>query len=107
MDSKSRLVLPLEIRDSLGLNKNDSRVILKLFKDNDSLLLKFEKPSLDTNVTLCSKNVSFFWKSLYDLDGLVVRIEDCGSSDPGPNPGPGPLWGFEESSNPFGFFLDQ
>ena len=58
LDNKSRLVLPLEIRDSLGLNKNDSRVILKLFKDNDSLLLKFEKPSLDINSTLCSKNVS-------------------------------------------------
>ena len=57
LDSKARLVLPLEIRDSLGLDKSNCRVILKLFKDNDSLLLKFEKPSLDIQTTLCSKNV--------------------------------------------------
>lgn len=55
LDSKSRLVLPLEIRDSLGLDKNNKQLIIKLFKDNDSLLLKLEKSDLSVG-KLVSKN---------------------------------------------------
>jgi hypothetical protein len=55
LDSKSRLVLPLEIRDSLGLDKNNRKLTLKLFKDNDSLLLKLEKSDLSDG-KLVSRN---------------------------------------------------
>gem|GEM_PF-2316997 len=47
LDSKSRLVLPLEIRESLGLDSNSNqKIVMKAFKDNESLVFKFEKADL-------------------------------------------------------------
>jgi len=60
LDSKFRLVLPLEIRDFLGLDRLNRKIILKVFKDNDSLFLKLEKPKIGIQAKAYSKNVSVF-----------------------------------------------
>lgn len=57
LDSKARLVLPLEIRDFLGLVNKNQKLLIKLTKDESSLNMIFEKAPLDLESKACSKNI--------------------------------------------------
>jgi len=57
LDSKARFVLPLEIREFLGLANKNQKILVKLAKDKSSLNMIFEKAPLDLESRVCSKNV--------------------------------------------------
>ncbi len=59
LDSKSRLVLPLEIRDILGLDKNNRKLLLKIIMQGKTILLEIEKSQINSDLTTCSKNCSY------------------------------------------------
>ncbi len=59
LDSKSRLVLPLEIRDILGLDKNNRKLLLKIIMQGKTILLEIEKSQINSDLTTYSKNCSY------------------------------------------------
>lgn len=60
LDSKSRLVLPLEIRDFLGIAKSQ-KLLFRCRKQEGTLLLELEKAQENTGLesVLCSKNCAY------------------------------------------------
>ncbi len=73
LDSKGRIVIPSEIKRSLGLSEGDKIDLFLNLKEGIIFLL----PQYD------------------DQDSVMDSIEVCGTSGPGSNPGPGPEKGDE------------
>lgn len=69
-----------------------------------NILFSFRIKIYKITLEFWGKTQTFCLKGIGDLGGLVVRIGDCGSPDPGSSPGPGPF-NFKQSNLSYNYIF--